>query len=168
MPHRAKGTPEQYAGAFQAYEDIPQRYRLETFEGHYRNDETWERFVEEVLLEDHDSKRRRKTADLAGASWLEHMGRRDRHHALAQPRDVESWCQSLLEDKVPKTCYEYYFIRVHDFYDHLRCSHRHPHLYNPVLIAAIQNDAARKIWMVRVNHRERVAERREESGRYDE
>jgi hypothetical protein len=81
---------------------------------------------------------------------------------------VEQWCQSLLKDKVPKTCYEYYYLRIYDFYDHLRFSHRHPHLYNPVLLAAIQKEAARAIWMVRVKHRERTAERRKELEGNDE
>ncbi|WP_226483099.1 hypothetical protein [Natrinema amylolyticum] len=89
------------------------------------------------------------------------MEDRGRHHALASPRDVEAWCDTLLEDKVPKTCYEYYFLRIYDFYDYLKTDFQHPHLYNPVLLAAINHSAARTIWMVRVKRRREKAAKRQ-------
>lgn len=38
-----RGTsPEEYAGAFQHFEEIPYRYRLETYESQYQGRNTWE------------------------------------------------------------------------------------------------------------------------------
>ena len=168
MTDERLSTPEHYAGGFQHFDEIPERYRLETYAAQYRGADTWEKYVEEVLLEEHDSKRIRTTVRLAGSSWTEHMQRRGRHHALASPKDVAEWCNTLLKDKVEKTCYEYYFLRIYDFYDHLKFSHRHPHLYNPLLLAAIDYDAPHRIWMVRVHRRrERAKRRRKEEASND-
>lgn len=160
MTRQKPETPEKYAGTMQHFDEIPTRYRLDTYASEYRGDNTWERYVEEVLLEDYDSERMRQTARLGGESWLEHMASRPRHHALATPEDVEAWCQKLLEEKARKTCYEYYFVRVYDFYDHLKSSCHHPHLYNPFLLAAIEFEATRHIWMHRL-YRSRAKRRRD-------
>lgn len=149
-----KGTsPEEYAGAMQHFDEIPERYRLETYTGQYRGDNTWERYVDEVLLEEKDSDRIRQTARLGGNSWLEHMADRPRHHALASPEDVNEWCEMHLGERTRKTIYEYYFVRVYDFYEHLKHSNQHPHLYNPFLLAAIEFEATRSVWMVRIDRR---------------
>lgn len=159
-----QSKPSHYAGAIQHYDNIPQRYQLATYAGHYRDDETWSRYVEEVLLEEYDSDRMRQAARLAGTSWNEHMEERGRHHALASPEDVDTWCVALLEDRAPKTCYEYYFLRIYDFYEYLKSDFQHPHLYNPVLLASIDYEAPRTIWMVRVERRRAKAANRQNMG----
>lgn len=146
-------TPSEFAGPLQYLDEIPDRYRLDTYTGQYRGEDTWQTYVEEVLLEENDSDRIRQTARLGGQSWLEHMASRRRHHALATPEDVNTWCDKLLEDKARQTCYEYYFLRVYDFYEYLKHSYRHPHLYNPFLLAAIDYEATRHIWMFRIDRR---------------
>lgn len=149
-----RGTePEQYAGVFQYFNEIPHRYRLETYASQYEGEDTWNIFVHEVALEEHDSKRVRRTLRLGGGSWLEHMEERGRHHALASPEDANAWCEKLLDEKARRTCYEYYYLRVYDFFEHLKFSCQHPHLYNPLLLAAINYDAARHVWMFRVDRR---------------
>lgn len=158
---RRKGTkPEQFAGAFQQYSEIPSRYRLETYSGQYQGRDTWMCYRDQVLLEEHDSKHMRQAARKAGDSWLTHMEKQGRHHALATPQDANSWCQKLLDgDRVRRTCYEHYFVRIYQFYDYLKENHLHPHLYNPLLLAAIEYEAARDIWMYRIDTRPEVVSR---------
>lgn len=146
--------PEQYAGALQHYDEIPQRYQLETYHREYRGEDVWSQFAEDVFLENHDSKRIRRTLRLAGESWVEHMSDRGRHHALATPEDANAWCEKLQEEKARRTCYEYYFIRIYDFYEYLKSHFRHPHLYNPLLLAAIDYEAASHIWSFRIDRRQ--------------
>lgn len=156
-------SPEEYAGAIQHFDEIPERYRLETYGGQYRGDNTWERYVDEVLLEEKDTERIRQTARLGGNSWLEHMSERPRHHALARPEDVNEWCEMHLEERARKTIYEYYFLRVYDFYEHLKYSAEYPHLYNPFLLAAIDYEVTRYIWTFRIDrHEDRQEESRNE------
>lgn len=148
-------TPEDYAGALQHLEEIPSRYRLETYESEYRGEDVWDDYVHQVVLQEHDSERMRRTLRLAGDSWLEHMHDRGRHHALASPDDANAWCEDLIEEKARRTCYDYYFIRIYDFYDYLRSSSQHPHLYNPLVLAATRYDTVRHIWMHRIDERSR-------------
>lgn len=68
MTVKKGSSPEEYAGAIQHFDEIPERYRLETYAGKYRGDNTWERFVEEVILEEKDTERIRQTARLGGNS----------------------------------------------------------------------------------------------------
>lgn len=158
---RRKGTkPEQFAGPFQSFSDIPPRYQLEIYSNRYESMETWEQYCEDILFETHDSTHMRNVAEKAGQSWRAHMEQRGRHHALATPADANEWCKKLLsEGRCRRTCYEQYFVRIYQFYDHLKTSHRHPHLYNPLLLAAIEYEAARYIWMFRVDTRPEVVSR---------
>lgn len=154
---RIRGTtPEEYAGALQHVEEIPPRYRLETHASQYQDENVWEQYVHDVSLEEHDSERMRRAWRLAGDSWLSHMRDRERHHALARPIDANVWCEYLIADKARRTAYDYYFLRVYEFYDYLKFSSEYPHLYNPLLLAAVRHDAARHIWMHRVDDRTRV------------
>lgn len=153
--------PEQYAGAFQRYEDIPDRYRLETYAQQYRGEDTWQQYRDEVLLPSHDfSKTIKRTARTGGNSWLDHMDEQGRHHALATPADVDEWSQKLLDgDRTRRYCYEHYFVRIYQFYEYLKTSYPHPHLYNPFLLAAIEYETTRNLWMYRVDSRPEVVDR---------
>lgn len=160
MTRRKGTTPEQYAGAFQHYDEIPVQYRLDTYTGQYREDDTYDRYMQEVLLPEYDSKRFRDSAKRAKKSWVDHMKDRGRHHALATPEDAEIWCEKLLNgDRTVGTCYEYYYNRIYQFYEYLKYHYQHPHLYNPLLLAATGYDSAREIWMFRINSRPEVTQR---------
>lgn len=162
MTTRKGIRPEQYAGPFQSYSEIPARYRLETYTADYAGEDTWQEYVENVLYEEHgeDSLQIQRTLRRGGKSWLEHMAARDRHHALARPEDVAAWCRDLQDsDRARRTTYECYFVRVYEFYDYLKRSYRHPHVYNPVLLAAIDDEATRDLWAYRVDSRPEVVDR---------
>lgn len=157
---RRKGTePDQYAGAFTSYEEIPQRYRLSTYAGQYRGEDTWEEYLQAELVGQRSEKYIRD-ARRGGSSWRQHMQSRNRHHALATPADANAWAEELLDsDRSFETCYKNYFIRIYRFYDWLKHSHQHPHHYNPLLLAAIEYDASHRLWMYRIDKRPEVVNR---------
>ena len=148
-------TPETHAGIFQQYEDIPARYRLETYVHQYQDDDTLDRYLDQAYFKNKsevsDSMRRR--VQRFRDSWMDHMAERDRHHALATPEDVDTWCQTLLERCTARTSYRTYYYRIYNFYEHLKTSYRHPHLYNPLLLAAIEYEPTYEIWSHRVKER---------------
>jgi len=152
---RKPTTPEGHAGIFQSYSEIPARYRLETYSQYYEGEDTLEDYYEEVYFPARapvtDSLRKR--ANRAKGSWIEHMQDRDRHHALAKPQDVNAWCDDVLNSCSTKVSYETYYSRILNFYNYLKSNHRHPHLYNPLLLAAIEYDAAYQVWYYRVKNR---------------
>ena len=157
---RRKGTkPEEFGGVYQSYSEIPTRRRLETYAEQYRDEDTWHRYCSEILFEEFDSQHIRDSARKAGQSWLAHMDDRDSHHALATPDDADTWSQKLLNGRKRRTCYEQYFVRIYQFYDHLKKSYQHPHLYNPLLIAAINYETTRHLWRYRVDSRPEVRSR---------
>lgn len=158
---RRKGTePEQFAGLFQKFANIPTRYQLETYESQYAEEDTWDLYCSQILLEKYDSDHMKKTAQKAARSWKSHMEQRNRHHALATPEDANAWCDFLISgDRNQRTCYEHYFIRIYQFYDYLKQSHQHPHLYNPLLLAAIEYEATRQIWEYRIESRPEAVNR---------
>jgi len=158
---RRKGTkPEEFSGAYKSYSEIPTRYRLETYTEQYLDEDTWDCYCREILFQEYDSKHIRDSARKASQSWLSHMDDRDRHHALATPADADTWSQRLLNgDRKRRTCYEQYFVRIYQFYDYLKNSYQHPHLYNPLLIAAINYETTRHLWSYRVDARPEVRSR---------
>ncbi|MFC6837227.1 hypothetical protein [Halomarina ordinaria] len=74
------------------------------------------------------------------------MAARDRHHALATPADVNTWCEDLLEGRSAKTVYREYWVRVEHFYSWLQSHTDYPHVYHPPLMAVVECDASRRIW----------------------
>lgn len=158
-----KGTmPEQYVGAFETYHSIPHRYRLGTYSADYEGEDTWQQYVERVLYQeyDEDSLETQPGIRQGGASWLTFMEGRNRHHALARPTDVDAWCQQLTnQNRTRRTNYEQYYNRIYQFYDYLKTSCRHPHVYNPLLIAAVEYETTRDLWRYRVDRRPEVNHR---------
>jgi hypothetical protein len=148
-------TPEGHAGIFRSYDDIPARYRLETYAQHYEDDDTLTTYYEEVYFPRYApvSEWMETKAERARDSWQNHMTRQDRHHALATPSHVASWCDVLLDTCSPETAYKSYFRRIYNFYDWLKASYKHPHLYNPLQIAAIEYETTYEIWHYRVKIR---------------
>lgn len=150
---RNSRDPDRYAGVFHCYAEIPERYRLQTFAPQYAGEDTWQTYVETVLFQKHpNSETIRTDARTAERSWRTHMDERGRHHALATPADAKTWCQRLLDGLAVDTCYKTYFLRIYQFYEYLKDSYRHPHLYNPLLLAAIEDADARRIWRNRNVH----------------
>jgi len=161
MSARKGVRPEQYAGVFHHYEDIPERYRLQTYADQYDGEDTLGQYVENVLHgegKSHSETFQQRTRR-AVKSWRKHMDDRGRHHALATPDDVEAWCGDHLSRVTRETAYMNYYVRIYQFYEHLVTTHHHPHVYNPFIIAAIEGGDARELWKFRVDNRPEVVDR---------
>jgi hypothetical protein len=132
-------------GVYKRIEEVPNHHRLRRYTNRYANRDVWTEFCEKQEYQQGSSPRFRETVDRAGRHWRAHMDTRGRHHALATPADIESWCADLLADKSPATSYNYW-VRIRRFYDWLQWHVDHPHRYNPVLMAAADGESAGRIW----------------------
>ncbi|WP_435344855.1 hypothetical protein [Haloarchaeobius sp. HRN-SO-5] len=138
--------PADRVGIYKRLEDVPVHRQLSQYESEYENRDMWAEFMDDVLLERYKTDRSVQEAERAGRRWANHVESRGRHHALATPDDVEAWCQHLVDTLTLKTAYNTYWTRLERFYTWLQWNRSHPHTYNPVLMAAIEGDAAERIW----------------------
>jgi hypothetical protein len=145
MPQKST-DPRDRTGVFKRYADVPPEYRLDQHEAEYTDRDVWGEYLTEYLFERYSSERFVSTARRTGRIWKEHMRERGRHHALARPADVETWCMGLCEAYSLKTAYNCYWVRIEDFYEWLVWHRDYPHTYQPVLMAALESPAARAIW----------------------
>lgn len=136
-------------GVYKSLDDVPDRYRLEQYRESYEDRNVWNEFCENHEYAKGESETFRRKVDLAGDHWLAFMEDR-RHHALAIPDDVDTWSAQLLDEYTHNTAYKYW-IRVEHFYQWLQWHTDHPHVYHPVLMAAVEGDAAAKIWQRKVD-----------------
>lgn len=140
-------------GPYKSLGDVPPCHRLSAYADRYRGHDTWGEFVVREFFPDNNSYRSKQRARLAGRRWKEHMAGTNRHHALARPTDVETWCASLLEEVTVRTAYQSYWSLVEQFYDWLRWRTDHPHPYNPVLMAAAEYEHANRVWTMKMDAR---------------
>lgn len=144
-------NPADRCGVYTALEDVPDEHRLRTYTDAYADRDVWTEFCEDHLFDQHDSERFQHNARRAGEHWVAHCRARERHHALATPADVESWCGALLAERAVSTAYNQYWVRIERFYTWLQRSRAHPHVYHPVRMAAVEGDAARQIWQEKMD-----------------
>ncbi|WP_254820860.1 hypothetical protein [Haloglomus halophilum] len=142
-------------GVFKRLEDVPEADRLSNYAERYADSDPWSEFLVTELLPTHNSYQFKQTARLAARRWKAHVQDRGRHHALATPTDVETWCTELLVEVEPQTVYKSYWTKIERFYEWLRWHTDHPHAYNPVLMAAANKEAAGTVWETKMEFRER-------------
>jgi hypothetical protein len=151
MPRELSKAPVDRLGVYKRYEEVPERYRLHQYAGEYRDRDVWQEFVEAELLAEERTDRYEQDVRRAGESWQQHLDSRGRHPALATPADVETWCESLLEERNAETVYLNYWVKIQQFYDWLLYHPAHPHVYNPVVMAAVTGECASRVWTEKVN-----------------
>lgn len=144
-------------GAFKRLEDVPNHLRFEQFADAYEDRDVWTEFCEEYEYHHGSSENFRRDVDRGGSHWLDHMAERAHHHALATPEDVEAWCVLLVEEKTLRTAFNYW-VRIKRFYDWLQWHVEHPHVYDPVLMAAANGGAAERIWQEQLRKGRRARE----------
>jgi len=137
--------PNDRLGVYKRIEDVPDRYRLHLHADAYAGRDTWQTFCEDHEYAQGDHARYEEEVDRAGEVWKAHMADRGRHHALATPADVEAWCAELVEGRSLRRAHDYW-LRVNRFYKWLQWHTEHPHVYNPVLIAADMGGNAGMVW----------------------
>lgn len=165
MTRRKSTDPRDRLGVYKTFADVPQRYQFEQYADEYDGRDVWSEFCREHLYQQGSSDSFRSDVDRTGSHWLTHMESRGRHHALADPEDVEAWCRTLTadEDKTISTAYNYW-VHVRSFYDWLRWHVDHPHTYDPVLMAAVHGDAAADVWAHKIRKLRNARARYEADG----
>ena len=143
---RTKSTdPLDRLGVYKHFEEVPQHHRLCRNTADYAGRDVWDEFCTEHEYQQGSSDHFQRDVDRVGDHWCRHMDARGRHHALAQPEDVETWCDRLITNKTLSTSYNYW-VRIKRFYDWLVWHTDHPHRYDPVLMAVAEGGAAGEIW----------------------
>ena len=148
--------PTDRMGIYKRLSAVPDCDRLRRYNDRYADCDTWGAFVE---AQDNafDSKYYEATIRKTERTWKAHMAERGRHHALAQPVDVETWCQSLASTRTLSTVYAEYWVRLEQFYHWLQWRTDHPHRYQPVLMAAATCETAGGVWAEKVDFDPREA-----------
>lgn len=139
--------PRRRLGIYKSIDEVPDRRRLQSYAAEFEGQDTWGAWMDTRDLADST----RKRIDRAERSWKDHMDERGRHHALARPDDVEAWCQALLDRMTVGTLYNRYYGHLASFYEWLVWHWDHPHQYNPVLMAVLQDGAARDAYREKLN-----------------
>jgi len=135
-------SPQDRLGVFKELSDVPEGRRFYQFESAYEGRDPWADYRATVELSD------RMGEEWARFSrrWKEHMAVQGRHHALAQPDDVEAWSEELLSRFSRDRAYQHWNV-IEGFYEWLKCHTEHRHSYNPFHMAASEpGSSARKIW----------------------
>lgn len=132
-------------GIYKRLDDVPPHHRLGRFTDAYADCDVWAAFVAS-RSEEFDSDWYHATLRKAGTSWKDHVSDRGRHHALGRPADVETWCATLASTRQIGTVYSVYWVRIEEFYSWLQLHTDHPHVYQPVLMAAAHHETARRVW----------------------
>ena len=138
-------NPADRLGVYKTLADVPDRYRVHHHADAYADRETWQTFCEEHEYARGDYEGHRMEVDRAGDRWKTYMADRKRHHALATPEDIEVWCAELREEYSLRRTHEHW-LRINRFYSWLVWHTDHPHVYNPVLMAANMDGAAGEVW----------------------
>ncbi|TSD14803.1 hypothetical protein DP107_07510 [Haloglomus irregulare] len=146
--------PTDWMGVYKRLEDMPADRRLSQYEDWYENRDVWGEWAD-IATDQHQSDRYAQYTDRTERSWRAHMEAQDRHHALARPDDIDSWCEKILNRCVPVSAYQIYFTRIEPFYTWLQQHRDHPHCYHPVWMAAANGDATATIWKAKMEGRGR-------------
>ncbi|MFB6310160.1 MAG: hypothetical protein ABEH64_03145 [Salinirussus sp.] len=147
---RRPKEPDKRMGVYTRLEDVPDRYRLYHHEAAYAERDVWEEYLTEYFLDTFGTDYTEQYARRAGRDWKEHMTERGRHHALATPEDVDTWCTALVDRMKPRSAYQNYWTKLERFYSWLQTHTDHPHVYHPVLMAAAEYPAAGQIWDIKI------------------
>lgn len=145
-------------GVYKRLADVPDRYRLAQHTAAYADRDVWQEFCEAAEYDQGSSEHYYNEVDRIGQRWADHMAERDRHHALAQPADVTVWCEHLLDKHSLRRAYDHW-VRIERFYRWLQWHADYPHVYNPVLMAAVDGGAAAHVWAKKAKRHEERRER---------
>jgi len=148
---RITTDPGERAGVYKHLNDVPDRYRLYQHAAAYEGRDVWEEYLTEYFFENYGTDYTREYTRRAGNDWKEHMADRGRHHALATPKDVETWCTALVERMKVASAYRNYWPKLEGFYSWLHTHTEHPHVYHPFRMAAAEYPNAGAIWARKVD-----------------
>ena len=144
--------PNKWMGVYKALEDVPEGRRLYQFQDSYEGRDVWAEFLQEEVYEGGASQVTKRKCRYVEESWKPYMEKRGRHHALATPEDVEEWTAGLLSEYAIATVYRRWG-KIEEFYRWLQWHTKHPHLYDPVLMAVAMEGPSAEVWEERMSQR---------------
>jgi len=172
-PERPDDAPgrrdvEYWLGVYKSIEEVPTRYRLETFESQFRDQDTWSDYLatRDDLAESTKKNSWYPCGDRFKRFMREEVGR---HHALARPDDIDAYLQHIRDggysikvtERSHNTVYYQHLSPLKTFFRWLVHHADYPHVYNPVLMAAHSGDITRKLWYWQTDYKPDYAERDE-------
>jgi hypothetical protein len=148
MPRPTKSLdPSDRMGIYKTLSEVPARYRLHHHADAYAGRDVWQEFCEEYEYAKGDHERYKEEVNRAGDCWREFMDDRGRHHALTTPDYAEGWLVDLRrEGSTSLRRLHDYWLRVNRFYNWLKWHTEHPHVYNPLLMAAADGGLTGEVW----------------------
>lgn len=124
------------AGVYKTIDDVPHHHRIRTHTDRYQGRDMWREYDLAVASVHPDE---RNYSPSERSKWENHMQRRGRHYAVAEPDDVTAWTEFVREDIAEATRVNY-TKRIFRFYRWLMWHTDHPHRYNPFVLAANTHD----------------------------
>lgn len=142
--------PTERLGVYKDLGEVPDRYRLQAFEGIYSGRDPWDEFVQETGVNDMTDRRIRQY-NRAKSRWEETL-EPDRHYALGRPMDVEMWANALTDRFSLWTAHRDWTL-IEKLYRWLAWHTDHPHRYNVFLMAASEYPHSNQIWGYKMKKR---------------
>ncbi|MFC7073246.1 hypothetical protein ACFQJ7_11690 [Halovenus rubra] len=173
VPDRPDEAPgrrdvEYWLGVYKSIEEVPTRYRLNTFKSQFQEKDTWDAYLEtrDDLAEPTKENSWYPCGDRFKKYMEEEVGR---HHALPYPDDIESYLQHIKEggysikvtERSDNTVYYQHLSPLKTFFEWLVHHVDYPHVYNPVLMAAHSGGITRQLWYWQTDYKPEYSERNE-------
>lgn len=168
---RPDGSPgrrdvEYWLGVYKSIEEVPTRYRLKAFESRFKDEDTWEEYLEtrDDLAEPTKNNSWYPCGDRFKRYMQEEVGR---HHALPHPDDIEGYLRHIIDggysikvtERTENTVYYQHLSPLKTFFSWLVHHADYPHVYSPVLMAAHSGGITRQLWYWQTDYKPDYSER---------
>lgn len=135
-----------FPSAYPSFENIPEERLLRNYEEDFAGVDIWGIYFEENYVGSGCSQACCRDVERAGEDWKEACSE-NCHPALASPKVVTQWCETLLNRMSKTSARMNYLVYINQFYRYLMWNVEYPHSYNPVQFAVDKYDTARKVWV---------------------
>jgi hypothetical protein len=170
-PDRHEDAPterdvEYWLGVYKSLEEVPDRYRLQNFESEFSDEDTWNRYLD--TREDLAESTKKNAWYPSGDRYKQFMQQAvGRHHALAQPADIERYLRHIKDggysikvtERTWNTVYYQHLSPLKTFFNWLVHHVDYPHVYNPVLLSAHEDSITRELWYWQTDYKPAYSER---------
>jgi len=174
VPDRPDDAPgvrdvEYWLGVYKTVDDIPDRYRLESFEARFRDEDTWGEYL--ATRDDLAESTKKNSWYPCGDRFKKYMREEvGRHHALSHPEDVEAYLAHIrgggysikVTERSDNTVYYQHLSPLKTFFNWLVHHVDYPHVYNPVLLAAHTGGVTREVWYWQTDYKPDYGDRNDE------
>jgi hypothetical protein len=141
--------PAVRAGLYTSISDVPEHLHLTVYEHDFQEGEAWHEFLTATeLLQPSASASRERYLERAESRWIEFTESREAHPVLCHPDDAEAYASHLFYDRnLGVSSAAEYWNSIERFYRWMFHHAEYPHRYSPFLIAAVNDDLCRRLWI---------------------